>query len=329
MAGPLNLKRSTDLCRLLSEPNRVRLLALLEEEELTVAELTQITGLSQSRVSAHLGKLREAQLVRDRREGTSCFYAAQRAGFDSRTRQLWESLRVSTSDPLLDEDRVRVESVVSSRSGGGWADSVAGQMHRHYSPGRTWESSARGLLGLTRLGRVLDIASGDGALSELVASRARDITCLDSSHRVITAAARRLERLSNVRFVRGEMHALPFAEQRFDHVMLLNALTYSERPAAVLEECARVITPGGSLVASTLGTHPHAEEARRYDHRNTGFDCKALSDLLTQQGFQVELCEVTCSEERRPHFEIITIHAVRRDERDAEPRVTLATEGTS
>ncbi|MGH7162858.1 MAG: ArsR/SmtB family transcription factor, partial [Planctomycetota bacterium] len=87
------LDAATDLFRLLSDPTRVRLLALLEREELTVAELTGATRLAQSRVSTHLGKLRDAQLVRDRREGVSSYYRFNATGMPSHARRAWALLR--------------------------------------------------------------------------------------------------------------------------------------------------------------------------------------------------------------------------------------------
>ena len=58
----------------LSDPTRVRVLALLEQEELAVQELMDVLGMAQSRVSRHLGILREAGLLRDRRDDTYVFY---------------------------------------------------------------------------------------------------------------------------------------------------------------------------------------------------------------------------------------------------------------
>ena len=58
----------------LADPTRVRILALLEREELAVQELMEALGMAQSRVSRHLAILREAGLVRDRRDGTFVFY---------------------------------------------------------------------------------------------------------------------------------------------------------------------------------------------------------------------------------------------------------------
>ncbi|MEM7165800.1 MAG: metalloregulator ArsR/SmtB family transcription factor [Planctomycetota bacterium] len=307
----LNLGSCTDLCRLLGDPTRVRLLSLLGEEELTVAELTRITRVTQSRVSTHLGKLREAGLVRDRRDGNHCFYRIDLAGMPPQARAFWETLQHTTDDPLIDEDLARVSTVVQSRNGGSRAESVAGRMHRHYSPGRTWESGSRALLGLTRLGRVLDVASGDGVLTELIAPRAQSVTCLDHSPKVIGAARKRLHRVPNVTFAVGDMHQLPFSDNSFEQVILLNALTYANNPTQVIDEVARVLTPAGRLVASTLKKHKHREEVRRYNHVVCGFEPQKLRQLLESRGLRVDLCDETCRESRKPHFEIVTIHASR------------------
>ena len=49
-----------NLLRLLADPTRLRLLLLLEQEELSVAELQQILGMGQSRISSHLAQLKRA-----------------------------------------------------------------------------------------------------------------------------------------------------------------------------------------------------------------------------------------------------------------------------
>ena len=54
---------------------RLRLLLLLQKEELSVAELQEILGMGQSRISTHLAQLRQAGLVRDRRAGKNSYYA--------------------------------------------------------------------------------------------------------------------------------------------------------------------------------------------------------------------------------------------------------------
>ncbi len=307
----LSLDASTDLCRLLSDSTRTRLLSILDEEELTVAELTEVTRLSQSRVSTHLGKLREAKLVRDRRAGTHCFYSISPSMPES-TRRLWEVLRTSTYDPLLEEDLSRVSEVVRSRERGAWADSVAGRMHRHYSPGRTWEAATRAVLGFAEFGDVLDIASGDGVFAELIASHSHTVTCVDLSEKVVEAARRRLTHLTNVEVTTGDMHQLPFEDDRFDQVALMNALTYAHDPGLVVQEAARVLRPGGFLVGSSLKKHKHRDNVTQYDHVQLGFEPDELRDMLAKAGLLVSRCDTTCRERRAPYFEIITIHAQKR-----------------
>ena len=312
MAGyPLpDLGATTDLLRLLGDPTRVRLLALLAREELTVAEITDITQLAQSRVSTHLGRLREAGLVRDRREGASSFYALSGAAMPAEARRVWELLQETTDDALIEQDQERAREAVRARAGGpSWADSVAGRMERHYSPGRTWEASLRGLLGLMRLGDVLDVASGDGALAELVAPRARSITCLDASETVIAAARARLGRIENVGFAVGDMDALPFEDGAFDEVLLMNCLTLSQAPRRAVAEAARVLRPGGGLAGVTLKAHRHGAVVSAYNHVRSGFEPRELRAMLEAAGLEVACCEVTSREKRPPCFEVITIHA--------------------
>ena len=306
----IDLSESSQLVKLYGDSSRMRLLTLLAQEELTVAELTEATRLGQSRVSTHLGRLREAGLLRLRRNGTSTFYALDEEGMGSEARRLWEALRASTGDALLDEDAERLAVILASRGGvPSWADSVAGQMERHYSPGRTWEAAARALVGLATLGDVLDVASGDGALAELVAPRARAVTCLDLSARVVAAGHARLERVPNLRFALGDMHTLPFPADRFDQLMLVNSLSYAARPEDVVAEAARVLRPGGVVVGVTLAAHRHEAVARAFNHRQMGFEPAALRELFERQGFEVGLCAVTSRERRAPHLAVITLYA--------------------
>jgi len=304
-----SLTEATDLLKLLADGSRVRLLALLEGEALTVAELTAVTGLSQSRVSSHLGRLREAGLLRPRREGASTYYAVAE-GMPAPARALWTLVSGALRDDLLAEDRRAVRRVLQARAGS-WAESVAGQMERHYAPGRTWESACRGLVGLAALGDVLDVASGDGALAELVAPRARSVTCLDLAARVVEAGRRRFAAMPHVRLARADMHALPFADASFDQVLLVNSLIYASDPERVVREVARVLRPGATVSAAVLRAHRHRDVVAAYDHVQPGFEPGALRAMVEGAGLAVDLCEVTCRERRPPHFAVVSVYAHR------------------
>jgi ubiquinone/menaquinone biosynthesis C-methylase UbiE/DNA-binding transcriptional ArsR family regulator len=294
--------------KVFADATRVRLLALLEREELTVAELSAITRLAQPRVSTHLAKLKDAGLVRDRRAGVSAYYRFDEAGLDGAQHALWKTLREGSDDPLLRQDAERVPGVLATRAADqNWADSVAGDMERHYSPGRTWEAMARSALPLLEPGDVLDIASGDGVLAELLAPHSHRYVCLDSSTKVVLAASERLRRLRNVEVREGDMHALPFDDGHFDLVVLMHALTYADQPAQAVAEAARVLRPGGRLLLTSLARHGHRSVVESYGHVNLGFGEKELAKFSTRAGFQIVSCETVTRERRPPHFEVIAL----------------------
>jgi ArsR family transcriptional regulator len=307
----VELSDSSAFLRALSDPTRLRLLALLEREELTVAELSAVTRLAQPRVSTHLAKLKEIDLVRDRRAGVSAYYRLNADG-EPAALPLWRALRDVTDDALIDDDAKRLAIVLARRAAGrNWADAVAGDMERHYSPGRTWEAMARSFGLLLDLGDVLDIASGDGVISELLAPQARSITCIDAGARVVEAASARLAAHRNVQVRVGDMHALDVADASFDLVLLMHALPYSERPARVLREAARVLRPGGRVVACTLARHQHRSAVAEFDHKNLGFTVPELDQLARGAGLTVQHCGIATRERRPPHFEVLSLLATK------------------
>ncbi len=304
------LTATTDLLHLFGDPTRVRLLALLARHELTVAELTSILEVAQSRVSTHLGRLREAGLLRDRRHGASTVYGVNDGAMPVAARSLWTLLESQVEDTVLGSDARRCEALIRARDqGAGWPDVVAGQMDRHYSPGRTWEATARAFLGLVRLGDVLDGGSGDGAVAQLLAPRVRTITCLDRSPRVLGAARARLAGTANVRYLLGELEAIPARGLSFDHVLLFNVLASARHPSRLVAEAGRVLRPGGGVTLVTLDEHQHGDVTARYGHVQAGFKPAAVKRLLVQAGLVVESCGVTSRERRPPHFHVVTAFA--------------------
>jgi ArsR family transcriptional regulator len=304
------LSSAVNTLQLFAEPTRVRLMALLAEEELTVAELVNITEIGQSSVSTHLARLRDAGLLRDRRVGASTLYALNDGNMPAEARRVWSLVADEVKDAVLEGDRERSVKVLKSRARTvPWPDSVVGQMDRHYSPGRTWESVARGLFGLMRLGDVLDLGSGDGAIAQLVAPRARSVTCLDNNTKMVEAARARLARAGNATVQLGDMHDLSFPDASFDVVILFNVLTQATAPARVLAEGSRVLRKQGRLSLVTLGAHDQAEVTATYGDIQPGFSPSQLRRMLQKAGLTVDACHVACREKRPPHFEVVTAFA--------------------
>jgi SAM-dependent methyltransferase len=310
-----SLAKTVDILRLFADPNRIRLAALLDDHELSVAEITQVTEMPQSRVSTHLGKLRDAGILTDRHQGASTYYTLNGPAMPDNARRLWNLVAEDRDEPQLQGDRLRREKILRARQKGvNWPENVAGQMDRHYSPGRTWEATMLGFLSYLHLGEVLDAGSGDGTMAFLLAPRCQSVTCLDLSAKVLQAARRRLLGLGNVNFAPGDIHALPFPDGHFDHVLLLHVLTYATDPALALREAARVLRPGGDLIVSTLAHHDREDVTASYGHINPGFRPRELHDWLAQEaGLRVERCEVTSHEKRPPHFAVISAFARKPD----------------
>jgi len=105
------------------------------------------------------------------------------------------------------------------------------------------------------------------------------------------------------------MHALDIADGSFDLVLLLHALTYSTQPQKVFTETARVLRPGGRVLAATLGQHDHSAAVEPFDHRNLGFSTETLEQMAVDAGLSVVSATSISRERRSPHFEVLSLVA--------------------
>lgn len=299
----MNLASTVGTLNALGDESRLRLCALLRERELTVTDLMRVTGISQSRVSTHLARLRKAGFVRDRRDGQHAFYALSLDTLSIAARAVLDETQKS-NDPTLQGDQRRLAELDAEQRGA-FPASFAGKMDLHYSPGRTWQSLSAGLAGLLALGDVLDVGAGDGAAAATLARSCRSLTCVDLSERMVEAAAARFAKLAHVRVQRADVHALPFADGSFDAVLLFHTLTYAETPQRAVDECARVLRPGGRLAVLSLDKHDHRDVTAVYGERHPGFSPRSIRSMLTRSGLDVVYADVACRELKKPHFQVV------------------------
>ena len=299
----MNLSHTVDTLHLLGDESRIRLCALLGERELCVTDLVRVTGISQPRVSTHLGRLREAGFVRDRRQGAQSFYALAADSLPGTAKAVLDEAAKS-GDPTLRGDQRRLSELDAERRGGR-PESVADEVERYYSPGRTWQSLALGIAAFLKLGDVLDVGSGDGAAAMAVAPYCRSLTCVDQNARMIDAAQERLAKFAHARAQVGDVHELPFADASFDSVLVFHTLTYAAHPARALAECSRVLRPGGRVVLLCLDQHQQHEVTARYGERHPGFSPRAIRGLLARAGLNVISSSVACRESRKPHLQVV------------------------
>lgn len=306
----MNLSHYVETLSLLGDENRLRLCALLRDRELCVTDLVRVTGISQSRVSTHLGRLREAGVVHDRRKGAQSFYGLSSETLPEPLRGVLDQAKTS-SDPTLAGDQKRLEELEAERRGG-LSESLADDLERYYSPGRTWQSLSAGIAGLLELGDVLDVGSGDGAAAASIAPYCRSLTCIDTNARLLETARQRLAKFSHVRAEVLDVHALPFDAESFDAVLMFHTLTYAEAPQRALAECARVLRPGGKLVLLCLDEHKQQEVTARYGERHAGFSPSAVKALLCEGGLEVKAAHVACREARKPHLQVVLAIAAKK-----------------
>ena len=303
----LDLDQSTEACRLLADNSRLRLLLLLERHPLSVSELTEITGLTQGRVSTHLTKLVRAGLAETQRDSGVAAARYRTTEQKGDAGQLWQLMRKRIADRQVALDLERAHEVIRRRnSKQTWAESVAGRMERHYSPGRTWEATANALISLLELGDVLDLASGDGVLAELLVDRAKSVVCVDISSKILAAAGSRLKSRPAVRLCQADMHALPFRSGSFDQIFVMHALSYTNQPELIISQCKRILRSEGILIIATLNAHQHSAAMEAYDHVNQGIDVGVLREILERNRLPVVQCRVTSREQKPPYFEVIT-----------------------
>jgi DNA-binding transcriptional ArsR family regulator len=217
----------------LADPTRLRLLRLLEQHELTVAELCEILQLPQSTVSRHLKVLSERAWLRSRHQGTANLYRmSQHQVHDAATR-LWALSKEQSSDwPALKQDRLRLEQHLDRRR---TADFFA-------QAARSWEQLREELHGSNFMRAVLaslidpelsvvDLGCGTGELLRLLAPRARQVLGVDRSQEMLEAASERVGGYENARLIRADLAALPLASGLWDAVTMLLVLSYLPRRA--------------------------------------------------------------------------------------------------
>ncbi len=297
----MRLSSYVETLALLSDENRLRLCALLRDRELCVTDLVRVTGISQSRVSTHLGRLREAGFVRDRRQGPQSFYAL--GSLPDPARALLDEA-AGSEDPTIEGDQERLKELDAERRHG-LPETLADEIERDYSPGRTWQSLALGVAALLKLGDVLDVGSGDGAAASVVAPYCGSLTCVDVNAKMLDIAKERLAKFPNVVTRVADVHELPFPESSFDAVLMLHTLTYAERPARALSECGRVLRPGGRLVVQCLDEHRQLEVTTPYGERHHGFSPRKVRSWLTRAGLTDVRADVVSRESKKPRLQVV------------------------
>ncbi len=303
------MNASWDSLKILSDPTRLRVLALVSKEELSVAELQEILGMGQSRISSQLAQLRQAGLVSDRREGKNAFYSL-RPGLSPRILNLLKAaLEAIAEQPALGEDRDNLDRILQKRrrTQEQYFNLIAGRLGRHYCPGRSWEAIGHLALRLTPAITIADLGAGEGLVSQLLARRAKQVWCIDNSPRMVEVGTElaRKNGLANLAYKLGDIEQVPLPDRSVDLAILSQALHHAQHPQAAVNEAYRILRPGGQLLVLDLNAHTFEKARELYADIWLGFKESTLHGFLKKAGFsKVEIATVA-REAQEPHFETL------------------------
>ncbi len=327
------MELGANLFRLLGDEARLRLLRLLSVEQLNVTELTAILGLAQSGVSRHLGLLKDAGIVAERREAGFSYYDLSEEcregtnGSAALSGLLMAQFAVSAETPAGRADTARLEEIRRLRREN-FDEHAAGDERRQIVPGRSWAAWARALGHLLPPLDVADIGCGEGYLAMEASRFARRVIAIDRSDAVLArgrGVARR-RRLTNIQWKRGELEHLPLRDASVDVALLSQALHHAARPAAAVAEAVRVIRPGGHVLILELRKHDQAWVRERLGDVWLGFDDEEVKRLLSNAGLAQVKLSVGARRARDPFTVLIAsgtrLADVGHTRKQTPPRVT-------
>lgn len=291
--------------RVLSDEGRLRILRLLHTEELSVAELQEILGMGQSRISMQLAKLREAGLVEGRRAGQKSLYRAH-----TPTKLIADLLRDGGQElPSAARDDRALKLVLRKRKDKlrEYFDELAGRFGRHYVPGRSWKGIAELLLRLLPPLRIADLGAGEGTLALLLAQRAECVIAVDHSRKMADYAMEVARRngVHNLDYRVGDLEELPIEDGEVDLALLHQTLHHALHPQEALAEAWRILRPGGRIAVVDLARHRYEQAREMYADVWLGFTPVDLVDMLGHAGFEASDASIVHREEEAPHFETI------------------------
>ncbi|HAE17671.1 MAG: transcriptional regulator [Verrucomicrobiaceae bacterium TMED137] len=296
--------------KMISDPTRLRILLLLGDESLSVAELQQILGMGQSRISTQLSQLKKEGLVADQRSGKNNIYSAQIP------LALGKIISEAGSElPEREKDRSSLRHILRKRKDQvrAYFDELAGKFGREYVPGRSWKGLAEAMLKILNYDTVADLGAGEGTLSQLIAQRAKKVIAVDNSEKMVKFGQNLAKEngLPNLEYRLGDIESPPIDDSSVDLAILSQALHHAEHPSKALSEAHRILKPGGRLIVLDLLQHTFEKARELYFDTWLGFPEAELAEMITSAGFSEVETAIVDREEIPPNFQTLLASAAK------------------
>jgi len=306
------LSKMSDRVRLLgalADPTRLRILSALKETELSVAELQEVLGVGQSRISNHLSLLKGVGLVRDRREGQKAYYRRAEAPSGA-LREAWsfaEGAAAELATKARDVEALRLVLSQRQEKSKRYFDAVAGRLGKKYCPGRSWEAVGRLLLALAPRETFADLGAGEGLISQLLAARAKKVIAVDNSPRMVEVGRDLAKRsgLRNLEYRLGDLENPPIKPGSVDVAILSQALHHAVHPPKALDAAFKILRPGGRVLILDLAEHSFEAARELYADIWLGFAPVDLGRMMREAGFEGVSVEIVAREKEGPGFQTL------------------------
>jgi len=278
----------------LGHPDRLRILALLAQGELTVSELVQILGLSQPRVTQYIKSLEQVEIVERMREG-SWVFSRLRRGTEASSAILAATLAaLSGEDAQLRADRESLAKVRADRSRQAEAffASVANdhdQLGHEYLPQADIEAALLDLVSGLEFSRMVDLGTGTGRMLKLFAPHIRSGVGVDDSVDMLRVARHTLsdDAFMHISVQQADLQDAPMKDGAADLVTLHQVLHFLEDPGHAVGEAARLLGRGGHVLITDFAAHALESYRDNYAHRRLGFSDLDMAQFLSRSGFEL------------------------------------------
>ena len=311
-------RQPLNFLRLLTDPTRLRLILLLEQEELSVAELQDVLGMGQSRISSHLAQLKRAGVVEDRRAGKNVYYGLTNGQqLDPQRARVSELTRVLAREmPETERDRSALKVVLRKRQDKAreYFDQLAGRFGRSYCPGRSWQAlcahddrappAAHGRRSWARArGRLRSCLPKKRAKSSRSITRRR----WSSSERNWRSAM--VSRISNTAWATSRIRRSKRIGR--SRVPESGVASRGSDPERAIAAAHRILKKGGRLVVLDLLSHRFEKARELYADHWLGFSEVQLHQWLEEAGFSGIEVSVVSREKQSPHFQTVLASGIK------------------
>ena len=293
----------------LSDPIRVRILRLLNKEELNVQELMFILNMSQSRISHHLSILKDSEFISDRHEGTFVYYKSIFLDNDNKLLyQLIDEKAKAQLSKKIKEKETDKESISSDLT---WWQKDFSRLEiclkkrtdksRMFfkTVAKRWDEIRKNLydetIALKAINRiipdeyvVIDLGTGTGFLLPYLSEIATKVVGIDNSREMLKIAKNNLKtlKIKNVRLKYGCIEKLPVENNFYNAAFANMVLHHSAKPILAIKEIHRILKKNGKVVIIDLLKHNVDEMREKMGDLWLGFDTNEIRNWLNEAGFR-------------------------------------------